>query len=100
MGWGIKLNTTQLLAAKRALIVWLGFVSFGLVMGAGLNPRPDEIVFMVLLPVPLLILYALASLAVGMLRLLWPVWRYDGWLPLARRRLLAQSHQRVGYRGR
>ena len=100
MGWGIKLNTTQLLAAKRALIVWLGFVTFGLVMGAGLNPRPDEIVFMVLLPVPLVALYALASIAIAILRLLWPVRRDDGWLALARRGLLAQTHQRVGYRGR
>ena len=99
MGWGITLNQHNVANCKRILIAWLGFVAFGLILGARLGPRPDEIAFMLLLPLPLIALYALGCLALGLLRLLWPV-RRDNGSALGNRRLLPQTHQRIRDRSR
>lgn len=99
MGWGITLNQHHVANCKRILIAWLGFVAFGLILGARLGPRPDEIAFMLILPLPLVALYALGCLLLGLLRILWPVRRHH-WSALWSRRLLAQTHQRVGNRSR
>lgn len=98
MGWGIGLNWTHVTACKRILMAWLGFVVFGLILGAHLQPRPDEIVFMLFVPLPLIALYALGCLALGYLRLLWPIRRHNPW-PLVHRRL-PQAHQRIRHRSR
>ena len=95
MGWGITLNRTHVTACKQALIVWLGFVAAGLILGARLGPRPDEIAFMILLPLPLIALYALGCLALGLLRILWPVRRNGHPHPRSLLRLFAQTHQRI-----
>jgi Sec-independent protein secretion pathway component TatC len=98
MGWGITLNQHHVANCKRILIAWLGFVAFGLILGARLGPRPDEIAFMLLLPLPLIALYALGCLALGLLRLLWPVRR--DWHTRPVLRLFAQAHQRIRDRSR
>lgn len=69
MQWAISLNPQHVAGLKKALGLWLGFVAFGLVLGAGLGPRPDEIAFMVLLPLPFVAAYATWCFLVACLKL-------------------------------
>lgn len=98
MGWGITLNKTHVTQLKRALIVWLGFVACGLIFGAHLKPRPDEIAFMILLPIPFVAVYAVGCLALAILRILWPIRR--DWHTRPVLRLFSQAHQRIRYGSR
>lgn len=98
----IGLNKTQVATCRRLLILWGGFVAFGLILGASLKPRPDEIAFMVLLPLPAIILYAVISLIAATLRvLLWPQ-RRQNWhrwkVPVVERPRLPQRHGRIRHR--
>lgn len=74
MHWKIRLNTPCIIVWRRLFAGWLAFVGFALLAGAHLNPRPDEIMFAVTLPLWLGALpYALYSLAVVVLRSFGPI---------------------------
>lgn len=99
MGWAISLNRAHVSGLKKALGLWLGFVGFGLIAGAALGPRPDEIAFMVMLPLPFIAAYAAYCLGLAILKaLLWPVRDGHRTTPLNSR--LAERHGRIGNRSR
>lgn len=85
MGIKITVNEPHVVALKRALAGWLAFVGFGLIVGASKNPRPDEILFMITLPLIVIIPYAIWSVAIAALRVYWPVsWQWPIGLGLLR----------------
>lgn len=97
MTWGFGLNWPHVTLWRRLFMAWLVFVAFGLVLGWRFGPRPDEVAFMLVLPLLVVLPYAVGCLGLAVLRLLWAsahrrafVWRH--------RRLLAQAHQRIGRR--
>lgn len=71
MAWGVKLNRDHVRLWQRLAMLWGGFVLFGLVAGMHLNPRLDEITFIALLPLAVLVPYALICAALALIRLLW-----------------------------
>ena len=70
MGWGISVNHSHVAACGRYLLAWVAFVAFGVVLGWGLNPRLDEVAFMLALPLVVLLPYAAFCLLLPWLRLL------------------------------
>ena len=72
MAWTIKINRPHARLWRRYLMAWLAFVAFGLVIGAYLKPRADEIIFMVTLPLAIVVPYALLCLGVAAVRSLLP----------------------------
>lgn len=54
---------------------WLAFVVFGLIVGWHLKPRPDEVLFVLTLPLWLVLLpYGVFCLGAAVLKVLWPIW--------------------------
>lgn len=76
-GWGIGINWVHVAVWRRGLAMYAGFVLFCLIAGANLGPRPDEILFAVMLPAWAIIPYAIASLLVAVLRLWLVRWEWQ-----------------------
>lgn len=68
MAWGVSINRPHLALWRRLVVGWLAYVGIGLVLGAHLKPRPDEVVFVLALPVLVIVPYAIGCLAVAGLR--------------------------------
>lgn len=49
---------------------WATYVAAGLIMGWSLGPRVDEVIFVALLPLPFVVIYAVGCLVVAWLRVL------------------------------
>lgn len=71
MAWGVRLNQDHVRLWRGYLLAWLAFVGFGLVIGAHLKPRPDEVAFMLVLPLAVLVPYASLCFVGAVLRSLW-----------------------------
>lgn len=71
MAWGVELNRPHLRLWGRLAVGWALFVGFGLVAGAHLKPRADEITFMLALPLAVVIPYVLVSFVGVTIRSLW-----------------------------
>ena len=71
--WRIQIDKAHVTLWLRWLKAWLALVAFALVFGWHLKPRVDEVVFMLLVPVGVVGLYALGCLAVATLKTLWAV---------------------------
>lgn len=67
--WGIGINWAHVAVWRRFAYLWLGYVGLGLVAGAHLGPRPDEIAFVLLLPLAVVVPYGLACLGLVALKL-------------------------------
>ena len=90
MAWRVGVRRTHVALWRRWLGLWLAFVAFGLVAGAHLKPRPDEIAFVLALPLAVVVPYAVGCLGLVALRAwLWPL----RWL-----RFRLSPHQRIGKR--
>ena len=81
--WKINLNQDHIHLWKKMGGLWLIYMLFGLISGWHLQPRMDEIIFVLFLPIGIIIPYALACLILVALKQLWTV-RFHG---LPRRRL-------------
>lgn len=68
MAWGVRLNRPHVRLWQGLAVLWGAFVLFGLVVGAHLRPRMDEIVIVALLPLAVLIPYAVLSFLLTLLR--------------------------------
>jgi hypothetical protein len=69
-GWTISLNREHVALLGRATRWWLSYVAFCVVAGWGLGPRWDEVLTLTLLPLGVLLPYAVGCLAVAALRVL------------------------------
>lgn len=68
MGIGIDWDHVRLW--RRRLLGWAAFVAFLVVAGWGLGPRPDEVLFvLVVVPLAVLIPYVAGCLGLALLRL-------------------------------
>lgn len=67
--WGIGINWAHVAVWRRFVYLWLGYVGLGIVAGAHLGPRPDEIAFVLLLPLAVVVPYALVCLGLAALKL-------------------------------
>lgn len=67
--WGIGINWAHVAVWRRVLITYLGFVGFCLIAGAHLKPRPDEIAFMLVLPLWVIVPYTAGCLFLGTAKL-------------------------------
>lgn len=75
----VGLNRPHLALWGRLALLWLMYVGFCLVAGWHLKPRPDEVAFVLLLPLPFVVLYALGCLVLaGIKAWSWPV-RHKSW---------------------
>ncbi len=97
MSWGVEVNRPHVLLWARWGVAWLLYVAVGLVVGWQLKPRPDEITFVLFLPLAVLVPYAAACLILGLLRT-W-LWAPVGWQRRLLGRVLA-AQQRIGGRTR
>lgn len=96
MAWGVSINRPHLLLWRRLAVGWLAYVGVGLVLGAALKPRPDEVAFVLTLPLVVIVPYALGCLALaGLKAYLWPI-RFQGLRLILHTRLLPK--QGVGTR--
>jgi len=71
--WRIQIDKQHVMLWLRWLKAWLAFVGVALVFGWHLKPRMDEVVFILLLPVPVVAVYALGCLAIAALKALWTI---------------------------
>lgn len=91
----IGLNRPHLIRWIPVLGGWLAYVALALLLGAHLQPRLDEVLFVLTLPLWGIVPYAACCLAVAALRVwLWPARAYWRRLRLPR---LAANH-RIGKR--
>lgn len=72
MRWRISLNWDHVYLWIGLGFCWLAFIGFALVAGAHHKPRLDEVTVVLLLPLGLLVPYALGCIFLAVLRLLWP----------------------------
>lgn len=95
MGWGISINWGHVAIWRRLAILWCGYVCVGLLLGWGLGPRRDEVVFLLLLPLAPLAAWVAVSFLWALLRL--RLDRGKAWWPVIgrKRRLAAQPHQSI-----
>lgn len=73
MGWGIRINWGHVNLWLTYGVAWLAFVGFALVAGWHLKPRLDEVVVVVLLPLGVLVPYAVLCFLVAALKPLRPL---------------------------
>ena len=74
MSWQLQLNHAHVARWRRYVIWWLAYVAAGLLFGWHLGPRPDEVAFVLALPLAVIVPYGLFCLGAAYLRAyLWPV---------------------------
>lgn len=73
----LSLNWAHFRVWRRWTLTWLAFVGATLVLGAHLNPRLDEVMFVLFLPLIVLVPYiAVCLFAVLYKAWLWPIWSH------------------------
>ena len=85
--WTISLNKPHVALLGRFVRWWLSYWVTCLVIGFWLRPGLDEVVYLLLLPVPLIAAYAvgclgLAALRVWLLTARWSTAESPEWLPV------------------
>lgn len=73
----ITLNRPHMFKWLRWLYAWFVYVIIALIAGWHLKPRPDEIQFVVLLPLVVIVPWAILSLLAAVCQSLWPK-RFEG----------------------
>lgn len=68
MAWKVEINRPHARLWGVYLGVWLAFVGCGLVLGAHLKPRADEVAFVLALPLAVLLPYALLCLGLAFMK--------------------------------
>lgn len=81
----IKLNWTHVRLWRGYFLGWLAFVAFGVVIGWRLNPRSDEIAFMLAIPFLVVVPYAALCLLIAVAKSSLAIWRENRrWSALVR----------------